>query len=132
MNRRKFLSVMGIGASQSVNLLNVRAASRAGTPAINPGVQAEAWNDYGGGHFGEWITDQFGLPAYRYSCDQITDTKAKSPVHKQWRSNTDHTHQVGNDRLIAAVSNYGYVQVRQDEGSPKFLNDHCPENGHYG
>jgi hypothetical protein len=53
-------------------------------------------------------------------------------VHKQWRSPADHTHQVGNDRLVAAVSNYGYVQVRQDEGSPKFLNDYCPEKGHYG
>ena len=44
------------------------------------------------------------------------------------RGATDHTHQVGNDRLIAAVSNFGYVQVRQDEGSPKFLNDYVPES----
>lgn len=33
---------------------------------------------------------------------------------------------------MAAVSNYGYVQVRQDEGSPKFLNDYAPELGQYG
>ncbi|MGB6830679.1 MAG: hypothetical protein WBE41_21710 [Terracidiphilus sp.] len=39
---------------------------------------------------------------------------------------------MGNDRLVAAASNYGYVQVRQDEGSPKFLNDYCPEQGLYG
>jgi hypothetical protein len=30
------------------------------------------------------------------------------------------------------VSNYGQVQVRQDEGSPKFLNDYSPEQGRYG
>jgi len=30
------------------------------------------------------------------------------------------------------VSNYGYVQVRQDEGSPKFLNDYSPERNQYG
>ncbi len=72
------------------------------------------------------------MPAYRYTCNQVTDAKAVSPVHKEWRSPTDHTHQVGNDRLVAAVSNYGYVQVRQDEGSPKFLNDYSPEHGHYG
>ena len=87
---------------------------------------------FGSGHFGEWITDQFGLPAYKYTCNQISDEKAVTPVHKEWRSPTDHTHQVGNDRLVAAVSNYGYVQVRQDEGSPKFLNDYCPEKGLFG
>jgi hypothetical protein len=36
-------------------------------------------------------------------------------------------HQVGNDRIIAIVSNYGHVRVRQDEGAPKFLNDYVPE-----
>jgi hypothetical protein len=78
------------------------------------------------------MVDDFGLPAYRYTCNQAVDPKAVSPVHKQWRSPTDHTHQVGNDRLVAAVSNYGYVQVRQDEGSPKFLNDYFPEESRYG
>ncbi len=96
------------------------------------GPQREPAKAYGSGHFGEWVSDQFGLPAYRYTCDQITDAKAVTPVHKEWRSPTDHTHQVGNNRLIAAVSNYGYVQVRQDEGSPKFLNDYFPEHDHYG
>ncbi|MDI7275206.1 MAG: hypothetical protein QME94_04435, partial [Anaerolineae bacterium] len=87
---------------------------------------------YGSGHFGEWIEDQFGLPAYRYTCDQEADPRARTPVNPAWRSPTDHTHQVGNDRLVAAASNYGYVQVRQDEGAPKFLNDYDPTHGQYG
>jgi len=87
---------------------------------------------YGSGHFGEWFEDEFGLPAYRYTCDQENDPKARTPVNTTWRSPTDHTHQVGNDRLVAAVSNYGYVQVRQDEGAPKFLNDYDPPSGQYG
>ncbi|HUO35594.1 MAG TPA: hypothetical protein VMU43_11445 [Candidatus Acidoferrum sp.] len=87
---------------------------------------------YGSGYFGEWITDSFGLPAYRYTCNQISDPKAITPVHPQWRGPIDQTHQVGNDRLVAAVSNYGYLQVRQDEGSPKFLNDYFPEQNRYG
>ena len=95
-------------------------ASRQGTKA------------YGSGYFGEWVTDEFGLPAYRYDCDQTSDPKAVSPVTKEIRSPTDHIHQVGNDRLVAVASNYGYVQVRQDEGAPKFLNDHAPELGQYG
>jgi hypothetical protein len=78
------------------------------------------------------MEDEFGLPAYHYTCDQTTDPRAVTPVYTVWRSPTDHTHQVGNDRVVAAASNYGYVQVRQDEGSPKFLNDYSPERSQYG
>ncbi|KXH72077.1 MAG: hypothetical protein AM326_03890 [Candidatus Thorarchaeota archaeon SMTZ-45] len=87
---------------------------------------------FGSGHFGEWFEDEFGLPAYRYTCDQTKDPKAVSPMTEVWRQNTDHLHQVGNDRLVAVVSNYGHVQVRQDEGSPKFLNDYDPSRFQFG
>ena len=87
---------------------------------------------FGSGHFGEWIEDEFNLPAYRYTCDQTKDPKAVSPMTEVWRENTDHLHQVGNDRLVAVVSNYGHVQVRQDEGSPKFLNDYDPSRFQFG
>jgi Glycosyl hydrolase 36 superfamily, catalytic domain len=98
----------------------------------NQGGEGTAGKPYGSGYFGEWIWDEFGLPAFRYTCDQTTDPKAISPTDAVFRSPTDQTHQVGNDRLVAAVSNYGYAQVRQDEGSPKFLNDYAPERGQYG
>jgi len=94
--------------------------------------QSKGRKPYGSGHFGEWIEDQFGLPAYCYTCDQANDPKARTPTNPTFRGPTDHTHQVGNDRLVAACSNYGYVQVRQDEGAPKFLNDFNPEEHHYG
>ncbi len=84
---------------------------------------------FGSGYFGEWIEDEFGLPAYRYTCNQLIDPKAVSPVNEMWRGKTDHMHQVGNDRLVGVASNFGHVQVRQDEGGPKFLNDHDPTNG---
>ena len=87
--------------------------------------------EFGSGYFGEWINDKFGLPAYRYTCDQINDPKAITPMNEEWRSNTEHLHQVGNDRLVAVASNYGHIQVRQDEGSPKYLNEFYPEKGHY-
>jgi hypothetical protein len=86
---------------------------------------------FGSGYFGEWIEDDFGLPAYRYTCDQVNDPKAITPMNEAWRSKTDHIHQVGNDRLVGIASNYGYIQVRQDEGSPKFLNEFDPKHGHY-
>ena len=88
---------------------------------------------YGSGHFGEWIEDQFGLPAFRYTCEQLHNPKAVTSVSKGGiLSPTEHVHQVGNDRLCAIVSNYGHVRVRQDEGAPKFLNDYAPERAQYG
>src|ERR1700753_2400415 len=109
-----------------------RVAPRALLDSLGRKTAEDAAKEYGSGHFGKWISDEFGLPAYHYTCNQITDPKAVSPTEKAWRSPTDHTHQLGNDRLVAAVSNYGYVQVRQDEGSPKFLNDYFPEQDRYG
>ncbi len=132
MDRRTFLGIAGIGTIHELCLPRFATTLQNGPFDATAAKQANGSKAYGSGYFGEWITDQFGLPAYRYTCDQATDIKALSPVHQQWRSPTDHTHQVGNDRLVAAVSNYGYVQVRQDEGSPKFLNDYFPEESRYG
>src|SRR6202035_3100158 len=129
MDRRHFLGIVGAGAVHGLGRLKFGPAFQGNSAAPPTSGDSKA---YGSGHFGEWITDQFGLPAYRYTCNQLVDPKALTPVHKQWRAAADHTHQVGNDRIIAAVSNYGYIQVRQDEGSPKFLNDYSPEHGHYG
>jgi len=87
---------------------------------------------FGSGYFGEWVTDEFGLTAYRYTCNHITDPKARTAVNSQWRPQNEHLHQVGNDRLVCTASNFGHIQVRQDEGSPKYLNDFDPENHQYG
>ncbi|TFF89684.1 MAG: hypothetical protein EU548_06880, partial [Promethearchaeota archaeon] len=87
---------------------------------------------FGSGYFGEWIIDEYDLPAYRYTCNQIKDPTAISPTNEKWRLKTDHSHQVGNDRLVAVASNYGYIQVRQDEGAPKLLNDYDPKRHQYG
>ncbi|HEY0702270.1 MAG TPA: hypothetical protein VGD60_05840 [Candidatus Acidoferrales bacterium] len=135
MKRREFLGIVGVSGLAGIKLPNFGPAfhSAATSPAASGSASAAtASKAYGSGYFGEWITDQFGLPAFHYTCDQVADPKAVSPTHKIWRGATDQTHQVANDRLVAAVSNFGYVQVRQDEGSPKFLNDFLPEESHYG
>ena len=115
MDRRQFMATMGTALA---------AAGREN--------RAESGKPCGSGHFGEWIEDEFGLPAFRYTCDQTKDPKALTSVTPGVLSSTDHIHQVGNDRLVAIASNYGYVMVRQDEGAPKFLNEHNPQRGHYG
>ncbi len=130
MKRRRFLEWAGMGVCSS--LVSPQRAAASFSSATQMPAPESGGDAYGSGYFGRWITDEFGLPAYRYTCNQVSDRKAEFPTDKVWRSAADQTHQVGNDRLVAAVSNYGYVQVRQDEGSPKFLNDYCPEQHRYG
>ncbi len=103
LNRRSFFTTLG-------SALAVPRLLGQGQTGAKP---------YGSGYFGEWIEDEFGLPAFRYTCDQVHDPKAVTAVKPGILSPTDHVHQVGNDRLIAVVSNYGVVQVRQDEGAPE-------------
>ncbi|MHA1756180.1 MAG: hypothetical protein ACTSVV_05370, partial [Promethearchaeota archaeon] len=63
----------------------------------------------GSGNLGEWITDEFGLPAYKYTCNQLEDPNAKTPT--TYGYSTDHFHQIGNERITATAHNGGYVQV---------------------
>jgi len=132
MKRRTFLELAGLGLANRLVPRTLAAEPEPHRAPIKEEPKEGIAEDYGSGHFGRWERDPHGLPAYRYTCNQLTDPRAVLPVDKAWRSPTDHMHQVGNDRLVAVVSNYGYVQVRQDEGSPKFLNDYCPEQDRYG
>jgi hypothetical protein len=89
-------------------------------------------SNFGSGNFGVWTEDEFGLPAFRYTANQTTDSRAVTNVRPGVLSPTEHVHQVGNDRITALASNYGHVRVRQDEGAPKLLNDFDPEMSQYG
>jgi hypothetical protein len=139
LSRRQFLALIanGVAAESLFPLLH---------PALHAELRAEIQdaevhlkkrytapnNSYGSGSFGNWIADSQGLPCYQYTCNQLEDSAAVTPVETAWRAPTDQTHQIGNDRIIAAASNYGYIQVRQDEGGAKFLNDFDPERGRFG
>lgn len=101
--------------------------------AVNGDLSAPNEHEtYGSGYFGNWIHDEFGLPAFQYTCNQLSDPKAVTVVNPGILGPTEHIHQVGNDRIVAIASNFGYVRVRQDEGAPKFLNDYAPEQGYFG
>src|ERR1035438_4086255 len=110
MDRRTFIGIAGLGAAQGFGLPRIAKALGKGSVGASSGEAAYHSKAYGSGHFGEWITDEFGLPAYKYTCNQITDAKAISPVHKEWRSPTDHTHQVGNDRLVRSEEHTSELQ----------------------
>ena len=124
INRRRFLADSAKAAA-AARLLPECLGFAQGSPAAG----ANARKPYGSGYFGTWIEDEFGLPAFHYTCDQAHDPKAATEVNPGLLSPTEHIHQVGNDRIVAIASNYGHVRVRQDEGAPKFLNDYAPDRG---
>lgn len=132
MKRRTFLELAGLGIASTLTPRTFSAQSAPPSSPVKEELDPSTTDIYGSGHFGRWEKDAQGLPCYRYTCNQLTDPLAVLPVDKEWQSPTNHIHQVGNDRLVAVASNYGHVQIRQDEGSPKFLNDYCPEEHRYG
>jgi hypothetical protein len=125
--RRQFIvSALGVAVA-GPGLRSAVASESAGSQPT--GAQSPA---DGSGHFGAWFEDEFGLPAYRYTCNQNSDAAATTPVTPGILGRTEHIHQVGNDRITAIVSNFGHVRVRQDEGVPKFLNDFDPTTSQFG
>jgi hypothetical protein len=128
VNRRSFLETAALTAAAAKIVPRTWGHS---FPSAHSAASPQK-KTYGSGYFGEWIEDEFGLPAFHYTCDQVKDPKAVTEVNPGLLSSTEHIHQVGNDRIVAVASNYGHVRVRQDEGAPKFLNDYAPERGCYG
>ena len=76
-------------------------------------------DEKGNGHFGKWIIDEYGLPAYEYTCDQYTDPLAKTPT--TYGASIDHFHQIGNDRITATAHNGGYIQVLESSRGFQWL-----------
>jgi len=130
VSRRRFLENSALLMAATKVMPSAWGAT-ARTPAAST-VHSGQKKPYGSGYFGEWVDDEFGLPAFHYTCDQLKDLKAVTEVNPGILSATEHIHQVGNGRIVAIASNYGHVRVRQDEGAPKFLNDYAPERGYFG
>ena len=125
INRRRFLENAALTVAAS-RIPRVWGSTSPTSATSAPSNQKKA---YGSGYFGEWTQDEFDLPAFRYTCNQLNDPKAVTAVNPGVLAATEHIHQVGNDRIVAIASNHGHVRVRQDEGAPKFLNDFAPERG---
>ena len=73
----------------------------------------------GNGNFGEWIEDNYGLPAYNYTCNQLISPIAKTPT--TYGYSIDHFHQIGNDRITATAHNGGYIQVLESSRGFQWL-----------
>ncbi len=84
----------------------------------------------GDGHFGKWIEDEFGLPAYNYTCNQFLDPLAHTPT--TYGYSVDHFHQIGNDCITATVHNGGYVQVLVSGRAFQWLTRHSEKKKKMG
>ncbi|MBV9214392.1 MAG: hypothetical protein JOZ25_12195 [Actinobacteria bacterium] len=93
--------------------------------ARSPSVDRSA---YGSGNFGSWGLDRFGLPFFRYRVNEATDPKAKQP---ELAGGTQAQHQVGNDHLMAAAFNDGYLQLWSQDRLSQWTNLWQPANRHY-
>jgi hypothetical protein len=101
-----------------------------------------------GGKFGVWSVGEAGLPVFNYTMHQATRDYDAAAIFTQrasalpwygvngtgvWpRNESEHLFQFGNDRTVLVASNYGSVQMRQDEGGAKFLQDVHPPSAQYG
>ncbi len=71
-DRRKFLNSLGRAAVGGITLRGIRAVASPPYPSAVDRTVPTTLKAYGSGHFGEWIEDVFGLPAYNYTCNQTT------------------------------------------------------------
>jgi hypothetical protein len=83
---------------------------------------------YGSGHFGRWDVDQWGLPAYNYTDDELTDPDARQP---ELDGSTAAQHQLGNDNIKGMAFNDGYVQLWSQDLLAQWANLYQPSDRHY-
>ena len=121
------LAVLAAGLALATACTSQAAAP---APVAAPaGLAHQPWS-FGGGHFGRWIRDPAGLPAFEYTTDEATDPAAR------WNdgngTSTSFWHQLGNDRVVADAFNDGYVQLWDGERQAEWANYYDPVIRQYG
>ncbi|MDI7277686.1 MAG: hypothetical protein QME94_17040, partial [Anaerolineae bacterium] len=84
---------------------------------------------FGSGHYGDWITDESGLPAYNYTCDHLIDPLAEYRTRRG--KSRDHFHLLGNYHVSALAHNEGYVEFFRPDSLGCWLNRYAPRRGAY-
>jgi Glycosyl hydrolase 36 superfamily, catalytic domain/Glycosyltransferase family 36 len=85
-------------------------------------------SSYGSGRFGEWRVDQWGLPTYHYTDDEMTDPDAEQP---DVGGSTSAENQVGNDNIKGMAYNDGYVEMWSQQLLAQWANFYQPGEEHY-
>lgn len=84
---------------------------------------------YGSGHFGHWITDEAGLPAYEYTCNHLEDPAAAYATPRG--PSRDHFHLLGNAHASAIAHNEGHIELFRSDTGGAWLNRYAPARGAY-
>jgi hypothetical protein len=113
--------------------LVVAAGSASAEAAGPPPLWAGHWpapihSSYGSGDFGRWIVDPFGLPAFRYTIDQLRSRLAAQP---ELAGAKRAQHQVGNDHIKGMAWNGGYTEFWSQDRLSQWANLYQPSNRHY-
>src|SRR5262249_39728322 len=90
----------------------------------------------GGGIFGDWIKDPYGMPAYAYTLDERTDPRAVWPnsedIFPVRRERRDHFHVSGNQRVNFVAVDDGYVMLFGAERGPMYTNRFAEDQNNLG
>ncbi len=123
----------------STSAIQATATTRAIAPFSSPQEAFDRFLDeswpacgdarYGDGHFGRWITDDGGRPAYDYRIDQTRDPRATYVT--SGGGSRDHWHLIGNDRIVATAHNGGYVQLHDWTRGGRVINRWDPGGQNY-
>ena len=83
------------------------AQARVPAPLSAETAPVNLHSTYGSGRFGRWEVDQWGLPAYDYTDDELSDPDARQP---ELDGATAAQHQLGNDNIKGMAFNEGYTE----------------------
>ena len=107
----------------------VTTAVRTGTaPLSQENKLPDIGSERGSGVFGHWGVDRYGLPAYDYTMDQVTDPRAQ---RVELSNRRDHWSQLGNDAITANAYNHGYVQLWNQARMYQWANSYNEASRHY-
>ena len=118
-----------IGPRRIAGLALLVTLACAAPPAVGLAwPSADIASSAGSGDFGRWQVDRFGLPSYSYRIDERRNPLARQP---ELGGSSDAQHQLGNDHVVAAAYNHGYVQLWSQDRRYQWTNRYDAPDGHY-
>ncbi|MBV9214393.1 MAG: hypothetical protein JOZ25_12200, partial [Actinobacteria bacterium] len=121
-------AVLSLAATAAAVLATMPAAVAAPPRLSAEGFRVPIRSTYGGGVFGAWGVDRWGLPAYNYRIDELTAPQAVQP---ELGGRRDAWHQVGNDHVVADAFNHGWTQLWSQDRRWEWTNLYAPSSDHF-
>jgi hypothetical protein len=115
---------VALSAAAQPALAQASSPPRLSADASSPSIASS----YGSGDFGKWTVDPWGLPAYDYTIDELTNPIASQP---ELSGAVDAWSQIGNDHIVADAVNHGYVQLWSQDRLYQWMNYYDASHQHY-